>query len=299
MKKLGFCVALFVVGALAGCGGSSDDGALEPGPPPGGVQLATPSYHVDSGQEIYMCYQFRSPADAVAITHVDTISMPGIHHLALFQVMAGNDEPEDAHECNVTFKLSWLPVFVSGTGSKELTMPDGVGFKVAPNTQYVLQLHIQNASDAPLDVRAGVNIAYDHNPDALQPAGIYALGHMQINIPAATTDYSLTETCKSNKTRNVFAVFPHMHKLGTQMDVMYTPSGGAASSFYSVNPYTFGNQPVEPLAQTLNPNDELTATCHWNNPGASPVTYGESSDNEMCFFVMFYYPFDQLDGCID
>jgi hypothetical protein len=299
MKKLGFCVALVVVGALAGCGASSDEGALEPGPPPGGVQLATPSYHVDSGQETYMCYQFRSPADAVAITHVDTISMPGIHHLALFQVMAGNDEPEEAHECNVTFKLSWLPVFVSGTGSKELTMPDGVGFKIAPNTQYVLQLHIQNASDEPMDVRAGVNLTYDHNPDALQPAGIYALGHMQISIPPNTTDYSLTETCKSNKTRNVFAVFPHMHKLGTAMDVMYTPSGGAASSFYSVSPWSFGNQPVEPRVQTLAPNDELTATCHWNNPGASPVTYGESSDNEMCFFVMFYYPFDQLDGCID
>jgi len=24
------------------------------------------------------------------------------------------------------------------------------------------------------------------------------------------------------------------------------------------------------------------------------ITYGRSSDNEMCFFVMFYYPFDAL-----
>ncbi|HSN29851.1 MAG TPA: hypothetical protein VLT45_26370 [Kofleriaceae bacterium] len=94
-------------------------------------------------------------------------------------------------------------------------------------------------------------------------------------------------------------MFPHMHKLGTSLDVMYTPSGGAASSFYNVTPYTFGNQPVEPLVQTLGPDDTLTATCHWNNPGTTDVTYGESSDNEMCFFVMFYYPFDHLDGCID
>ena len=296
MNKLGLGL---VAAALAACTGSSSDGALSPGPPSGGQQLATTSYHLDPGEEKYMCYQFYSPADAVAITHVDTISMPGIHHLALFQVMPGSNEPDATHECEVIFKLSWMPVFVSGTGSKELAIPDGVGLQIAPKTQYVLQLHMQNAGDSPIDVRAGVNLTYDHNPTALQPAGIFALGKMNITIPASTTDYSLTETCKSNKTRNVFAVFPHMHKLGTEMDVMYTPSGGAASSFYNVNPWSFGNQPVESLVQTLGPDDSLTATCHWNNPNATPVTYGESSDNEMCFFVMFYYPFDHLDGCID
>lgn len=297
MEKLRFGLALVVASALGACTSSSN--ALEPGPPPGGQQLVTPSYHLEPGEEKYMCYQFYSPADAVAITHVDTISEPGIHHLALFQSAPGNLEPDAAHECEVIFKLSWFPVFVSGTGSKDLTMPDGVGMKISPKTQYVLQLHLQNASDKPIDVRAGVNLTYDHSPDALQAAGIFALGKMQITIPATTTDYSVTESCKSGKTRNVFAVFPHMHKLGTSMDVMLTPSGGAASSFYNVSPWSFGNQPVEPLVQTLGPDDTLTATCHWNNPGGSQVTYGESSDNEMCFFVMFYYPFDHLDGCID
>jgi hypothetical protein len=50
-----------------------------------------------------------------------------------------------------------------------------------------------------------------------------------------------------------------------------------------------------PLAAT----DQIEVTCHWNNPTNAPVTYGESSDNEMCYFVTFYYPYDHLDGCID
>jgi hypothetical protein len=285
--------------ALVGACASDAGSGLNPPAPTGGQQLATDSYHLDPGQEVYMCYQFYSPSTAVGITHVDSISQVGIHHLALFQVVPGNEEPDAAHECNTTIKLSWQPVFVSGTGSKTLEVPDGVGLQIAPHTQYVLQLHLQNATDAPIDVRAGVNLTYNHTPDALQPAGIFALGKMQISIPANTPDYSLQESCMAGRARNVFAVFPHMHKLGTSMEVSITHAGGSPSSFYSVSPWVFGNQPVEPLVQTLAADDKLEATCHWNNPGSSPVVYGESSDNEMCFFVMFYYPFDHLDGCID
>ncbi|HEX7700378.1 MAG TPA: hypothetical protein VF403_06650 [Kofleriaceae bacterium] len=66
-----------------------------------------------------------------------------------------------------------------------------------------------------------------------------------------------------------------------------------------MNPWEFGNQPIEPLVQTLQAGDSLTSTCHWNNPNSTAVDYGESTDNEMCYFIMFYYPYDHLDGCID
>jgi hypothetical protein len=39
-------------------------------------------------------------------------------------------------------------------------------------------------------------------------------------------------------------------------------------------------------------------TCHYDNHTDADVKYGESSDDEMCFFVMFYYPYTGLDGCI-
>jgi hypothetical protein len=290
--------SLALAAAMVAC--ASEPTGLNPPAPAGGQQLATTTYHLAPSQEIYMCYQFYSPSSDVAITHVESLSAQGIHHLAVFQVVPGSEEPDAAHECNTVIKLSWLPVFVSGTGSKELSTPDGVGFVIKAHTQYVVQLHLQNSSDNALDVRAGVNLTYDHNPSALQPAGIFALGKMNITIPPNSTDFQLSETCKPGRTRNVFAVFPHMHKLGTSMDVMITPAGAAnASTFYTVDPWQFGNQPIEPLVQTLQAEDSLVGTCHWNNPNPTPVTYGESSDNEMCFFVMFYYPYDRLDGCID
>jgi hypothetical protein len=52
------------------------------------------------------------------------------------------------------------------------------------------------------------------------------------------------------------------------------------------------------LDATITPADMFDLTCTYNNPTNAPVAYGESSDDEMCFFVLFYYPYDHLDGCI-
>jgi hypothetical protein len=162
-----------------------------------------------------------------------------------------------------------------------------------------MQVHYQNATDKPLDIRAGVNLTYDHDAAGLQPTGIFALGRLSFQIPAGATDYTLGEDCHAGKDMHVFAVFPHMHKLGTSLDVQLTPDGGVPHTMYKIDPWAFGNQPMDPLDLTLAPKDLMQMTCHYTNPGSTPVDYGESSDQEMCFFILFYYPFDNLDGCID
>jgi hypothetical protein len=286
-----------VLVALGACTSSGDDAQLDPPPPSGGQQLASTSYQLAPGQEIYMCYQFYSPSDKpLAITHVDTISMAGIHHMALYQTYEVQ-EPNAPHECMVLIKDTWLPVFVSATGSHDLQLPDGTGFIIQPKTQYVLQIHMLNATEQPLDIRGGINLTYA-DPTGLQPAGIYAIGNQEINIPAGATDYTVSEPCMTGKTLNIFAVLPHMHELGTEFDVTLQQQGGSATPWYTVDPWVFGNQPVAPMTYVSPPTDMWNVTCHWDNPTNAPVTYGESTTNEMCYFVFFYYPFDQLDGCI-
>ncbi len=175
----------------AACTSTPDDPSLDPAPPPGGQQLATESYQLAPGQEIYMCYQFYSPADKpVAITNVDTISMAGIHHMALFQAFEVN-EPNAPHPCPSLIKETWLPIFVSGTGSHQLQLPEGAGFIIQPKTQYILQLHLLNAGETTLDIRAGVNLTYAADPTTLQPAGIFAVGNQTINIPPGATDFQV------------------------------------------------------------------------------------------------------------
>jgi len=50
--------------------------------------------------------------------------------------------------------------------------------------------------------------------------------------------------------------------------------------------------------ETVTPTDTLDLTCTFDNPLDHRVGFGESSNDEMCFFVLFYYPYDHIDGCI-
>jgi hypothetical protein len=274
-----------------------DDGALEPAPPEGGQQLATSTFTLEPGEEKYWCYQFYSPPESVGITRIEQISAPGIHHFALFQAF-GRNEPDAPHECDTLIKQTWMPIWVTGTGKNELTLPTGTAFVIAPETQYIIQLHLQNSGDEPLTIRGGVNLTYEHDTASITPAGMFAIGSYDVEIPAQATDHSIPVSCDPGRQMNVFGVFPHMHKIGSKIELRRTPAGGAAESFYKVDPWKFGDAPVDMLTKTVVPTDTFDLTCTFNNPYNYPVTFGESSDNEMCFFVLFYYPYDHLDGCI-
>lgn len=291
-------VWMFATMVLAACGADDPtDGPLDPAPPEGGQQLATSTFRLEPGEEKYMCYQFYSPEDAVGITRVDEISEVGIHHFGLFQAF-GRNEPDEPHECNTLIKQTWLPIWGSNTGQHVLQLPAGTGFVIAPATQYIIQLHLQNTGDEALDIRGGVNLTYERNVSALTPAGMYALGSTGLEIPANTANYHVPVNCQPGKDMNVFGVLPHMHKLGTKIELTRTPSGGAQQPFYKIDPWQFGDQPLEMLESKVAPTDSFDLTCTYTNNGGTPVKYGESSDDEMCFFVFFYYPYDHLDGCI-
>jgi hypothetical protein len=270
---------------------------LDPAAPDGGQQLATDPYILHPGDEHYICYQFYAPTTDVAITHATAISAPGIHHMALFTATE-RTEVDAPHDCPL-LKETWNPVWAVGTGSPELALPAGTGMQIGANTQYVLQVHMLNATDGDLTIRGGIDLAYDHSPAALTPAGIYAIGSLDFTIPSGAVDYQLPIDCQPGSTMNVFAVFPHMHKLATEIDVTHSTDGSDPTTpIYSLNPWVFGSQPMDPEQWTVGPNDKFRVTCHYNNPGTDPVGYGESTDDEMCFFIMFYYPFHGLDGCV-
>ncbi len=284
--------------------GSSDPGEtieppLEPAPPEGGQQLATTTYRLAPGEEVYRCYQFYSPEDAkVGITRVDAITMEGVHHLGLFQAF-GRNEDDAPHDCNTLLKTTWLPIWGIGASPETLEMPAGVGFVIRPYTQYIMQLHLVNSTDSPIEIRAGVNLTYERDTARLQPAGMYAFGTFRMEIPPNVTDFEVPiRDCQPDKEMDVFAVFPHMHKRGTKLTVTRTGADGQAEEFYRIDPWLFGDQPIERRREHVAADDTFTLTCHYDNPTAQPIHHGESTDDEMCFFVLFYYPFDELDGCV-
>lgn len=254
-------------------------------------------YSLAPGDERYVCTTHRSPPEEVGIVEVQQTPGLAVHHVAVFQTTI--DEPEGTFDCPVLVKQSWLPIWASGAGGAGLTMPEGVAFKIRPNTQYLVQYHLLNAGDAPVTERSVVSLRYDPEPDALEAAGLFALGSFDFSIPPGATDHSETVSCASPLDMHAFAAFPHMHQLGTQIRFDRGASEAQAAMTYEKNPWQFGNQPMDPMDIVISEGEFLRAQCRWRNDGDAPVTYGESSNDEMCFFIIFYYPFEGLNGCFN
>lgn len=280
---------------LAGC-------ADEPGGPPATLKadtqdLETGTYVLDPGQEKYLCYTFRSPDVPKAIVRVEPVQNATVHHVALFQTTT--PEPEGSFECPQLIGLNWEPIWAGGAGATALDLPKDVGFVIDPGTQYLIQYHLLNANSKPSSTAATIRVTYADDASAVTPAGIFALGGFSLTIPPLAMDYAKTVKCNPTHDLDVFAVFPHMHKLGRSLDLVVGKTEAEAREVYRTDPWVFGEQPMEPIDLKVAAGDHVQSTCRWNNPNATEVKFGESSNDEMCFTVMFYSPFTGLDGCID
>jgi hypothetical protein len=101
--------------------------------------------------------------------------------------------------------------------------------------------------------------------------------------------------CTSDKTMTVFAALAHMHKLGTHVTLSNATTNAV---IYDAN-WLFDVQPTFPLALNVNPGDKFKLECQYENNGTTPVTYGESSNDELCGFIFYYTKYDgALDGCV-
>jgi len=275
----------------AGCGGSGEGGGTVPDDD-WNLELRTQPYTLQPGAEKYFCYAMNLPdAAETAIVKLGPQYGRGTHHIIFAQTLA--PEPEGFVECPVLFKTSWVPLYIGGVESGPLTLPGGSGFPLKKNQQVLIQLHLQNTSSAPITDSTAMQLKMVH-PDALTTkAGIFGLDNRKLEIPAHRTGMAHEMSCSPQRAMNVFAVLGHMHKQGRELALRRAPS----ELLYETR-WNFDQQPVTPLSLRIEPSDALSFRCIHDNPGAQPITYGESSDQEMCAFIFYYTPFESLAGCI-
>ena len=99
----------------------------------------------------------------------------------------------------------------------------------------------------------------------------------------------------------VFAITGHEHHLGTDVQINTAPSAtGTMTPIYTPDPFLWS----EPVTTTFNPEFTVPTgsgfdfTCTWFNSETSTVQFGESANDEMCFFWAYYYPSKGAHVCI-
>lgn len=297
MVRIVTLVSLLCLGIA--CGDAAEDEVpAPPSPPTFGKQVQAGPYEVPAGKEKYFCYATTlTSSDAGDIIRYEPFSTPSIHHIAVFKTI--EKEPEGFRECPALTKQSWIPLYSGGRSTAGLTLPPGAGSPVAAGDQILVHIHTLNAAQAASSESLFLNLHYAPPGSKLTPAGIFAIGSMDVHIPVGARGFPITTECEAPKPLNVFAIFPHMHQSATKISLEYGNNPASAGMIYKLDPWNFGDQPMDKLDVQIKKGDFLRVTCTYDNKTDHELTYGESAANEMCYGILFYTPFDRLDGCIN
>jgi hypothetical protein len=298
-------------------GGGSGSGSADASITPDGPPLVGDKYTlnwgpvtVQPGQEGTKCIWLRlSNTAPIKVHQLHNVLSTSSHHLIVYRDDKDTTEQMTPVDCqpftgalNSTGMVA--PMMITQKVDDALTLPDGVAYTLAANQMIKIEMHYINSGDDPADATAKVelyaadpmtitdeaNILFVGSPDigtctncTPLPAGGTATLHQYFTVPS-TIDLSAA---------HIFAITGHTHHYGLDMQVRVAPSKtGPMTSVYKPIPFAWS----EPETKRHDPGFSIPTgggldfECKWTNTGTTAVSFGESANDEMCFFWAYYYP---------
>ena len=249
--------------------------------------LISGDWTLEPGLESYTCARKTMTEDLWVDGFEATIPV-GTHHTLL--TMGPPDQPDGTVPCTVA-DIRSQSIFSSGVGTDPLTFPPGVALKIPKGTQLLLNLHLFNLSTEPISGTSGTLVHRVAEEDVKLIAEEQLAGTLAITLPAHTQKTTVGG-CLASSDVTIFAVAPHMHKLGVHLKVV-GQSSIEGDRVLLDTPYSFDEQSfsiIEPLK--LKKGDNIRVECTHDNTTDKQVTFGESSLAEMCFAGLYRYPAD-------
>jgi hypothetical protein len=287
----------------SGCGGDSGSGD-DPGRPDAGgggradagpdadgfVPVLTIDWELPppSGPspDVYWCASY-TPTQDIVITAFRDLSPSGTHH-AVLSLGPGGPADNPGFACQFFNNHDTL-LFASGVGSDDFVFPDGVGIRVPAGRQLFLNVHLFNPTDGVLRGTSGV--AIKSAPAVDTEAEFTFAGTIAINIPDGSTGHTETGSCTVAADATILNWWPHMHQLGRHMKVAVN------GDLVHDEPFVFTEQKNYPTTLAVSQGDQIQVTCSYDNHTGSPVGFGDSSNQEMCFVGFYRYPKAGEDYC--
>jgi hypothetical protein len=288
MRKI---LALLLVGGCSGGNHNPPDGSSNPDMA-GAETLISANYSVPAMMEAYECARVTATRDWLIHTVIPVNGLDTHHEVIGIdpQKSMPDTDPNAANPpiCPGIEVMNWNLIFADGVGSPSLTMPDGVVMHVHAGDQLVFQLHLLNASPNMVTSTASVQVVELPAAQVTNEAQMILAGPVQFSI-APGNNQIVSGKCTMKGATHFYAVFPHMHVLGTHISVNAVV-GGVSQSVYDAA-YDFTNQTFAsftPIA--MNTGDQITVTCTYDNTTGTAVNFGTSTTQEMCFAISYRYP---------
>ena len=297
----------FCITAIAACGQST--GTASSGVAAGtSYSLTFSPGMVQPGVENTQCVVRRlgNPASIHVGTIHNTLSN-GSHHMIVYR-SAETVERTTPFAC-VPFTDTLDPakgstLMVTQKHDDLLNLPAGVGFTLDADQMIRIELHYINPTQAPLDVTATTEFVTMDDLQFKDEADFLFIGDPDITLPpnSKTTLGPIFFKLPSEYADvHFFAITGHEHKLGTDVKVALASSAtDPGKSVYDV-PGWLWSEPATVQADppfTVPQNGGFRFSCDWTNTSTQTVSFGESANNEMCFFWAYYYPSQGARVCM-
>lgn len=304
--RLTILISLCVVPAgVASCGTnatteSRSDAApaadsLAPPPDDQGLQLVQRYASLPPNSEVHNCQLYTLPNRVVDVQRFEHTYTFGGHHIILYPThLNANDVARNpgVFDCDTVMPDRAILGFsyVGGATSGEQTYPDGTAWHFDAGEVVMLESHMLNLGNTPLDVEYRLNLLYATKPVVDHVGTIFFYDNNIYIPPAGRATASMRCAVPSNI--HVVALAPHMHVRGTAFRTqlvggdLTSPLALPGSDNWAATEATQYDPPLEMSAGQ-------TVEFHCDYANADPtaiVSGGSKTKNEMCLLIGSYYP---------
>lgn len=278
-------------------GGPRADG----GPAPGSYSLTFgPILGVPAGTENTQCVVVRlGNVEQLRVGSIHNVLGEGSHHFIVYRT---NDTVEQTtpFDCDpfvdTLDPAAGSPLMITQRSEETLQLPPGVAFTLEPNQMIRLEMHYVNFTGSTTDIGATATFNPIPPGEYMHEADFLFIGNPDIDIPPRSTQ-TLGPTFFRLPSEfagvNFFGITGHTHQYGTNVRIWNSMSAADTTSpVYDIPGWSWD----EPETEYFDPAFQVPSgggfrfTCEYNNTSSSRVGFGESANQEMCFFWAYYYP---------
>ena len=304
-------ISLAVATAFA-CSSSKTSDNADSGPPPvaAGTTLSMTfgPLTMQPGEEHTKCMVKRLGNDrALHVGTIHDVLSQGSHHMIVYK-SAETEERTTPFDCtpftDTLDPAKGSTLVVTQKHDDTLQLPQGVAFALEANQMIRLEVHYINTTTAPLDITATTTLVTMDETVFKDEADFLFIGSPDITVPPnskATLGPVYFPLPPEYSQVKFFAITGHEHQYGTNVTVNVASSKtDVGKSVYDV-PGWLWSEPATVVADppfTIPQGGGFRFTCEWNNTSASTLKFGESANNEMCFFWAYYYPSQGSKVCM-
>lgn len=258
------------------------------------------SVTIQPGEENTKCVLKRlNNPTAIHVGKMHNVLGPGSHHLIVYKTSDTVEKPTP-FDCQPFTDLlqpdKGAPLMITQKKDDTLELPPGVALSVEAGQMIRLEMHYINTTQAPIDVTATANFIAMKESDFKHEADFLFFGSPDIDIAPQSSEtlgpvyIPLPSMLEGS---NFFGFTGHQHHWGTGVTVATTTGKtGTDTMVYDPPNFSWSEPPTiykDPPIQVPQ-GGGFRLTCTWNNKGTTTAKFGESANDEMCFFWTYYYP---------